>query len=255
MKKKALLFALSVLLLSPMIAPVMAGPSDIVIKVGDWFKYVVKVTQWQSTDPFLPDGYIGPLSLSDNNTKSQLYTVTAITPSGSANNVTFLITYYWKDGTVTTSTLVESVSTANQNIFMIGANMAAGQMVSDTFDFLGMGFFMYPQRYINRTFNFVNPNATRATNEGNYTVEIFGAVYDYTMWWDQATGMRVYYYNHGVVPAMFTAEYTYTVVWQLVDSSISGVMVPEILTVPVMLLVLTASAVPIVLYRRKKLRI
>jgi hypothetical protein len=80
MKKIALISVLSLLLLSLMIAPVMAGPTDVVINVGDWFKYEAKVTQWVSTDPFLPDGYYGPLSVADNQTNSILYTVTAITP-------------------------------------------------------------------------------------------------------------------------------------------------------------------------------
>ena len=72
-------------------------------------------------------------------------------------------------------------------------------MVSDTFDFLGMGFYQYPARYITRTFDFVNPEATRTTNECIYSIDIFGSLYNYTMWWDKATGMRVYYENSGDV--------------------------------------------------------
>ena len=90
-----------------MIAPVMAGPTDVGVHVGDWFRYEVKVTKWVSADPFLPEGYFGPLSLADNDTTSIIYTVTAITPSGGASNVTFLITYNWKNGSVTTATLEE----------------------------------------------------------------------------------------------------------------------------------------------------
>jgi len=248
MQKKVLLVAFSVLLLSAMIAPAAAGPSDVVIKVGDWFRYTAKVTQWISTDPFLPEGYIGPLSLADNNTNSILYTVTAITPFGTAKNVTFSITYNWKNGSVTTSTLEETISTANTNIFMIGSNMTAGQLISDTYDFLGMGFFDYPPRFVNRTFNL----GTRPTNECNYTVEIFGAMYDYHMWWDQVTGVRVYYWNHGVVPAMFSAEYTYTVVYELIGSSISGVLIPD-LTGPLMLATSMTITVSIILHKRKRI--
>lgn len=260
MKKVALLSVLSVLLLSAMLFPSIcqAGPTDVVIQVGDWFKYEARVTQWISTDPFLPEGYFGPLSLADNETTSIVYTVTAITPDTTipATNVTFTVTYNWKNGSVTTSTLVESVSTANQNIFMIGANMAAGQKVSDTFDFLGMGFFQYPQRDITDTIDFVNPIATRATNRCNYTIDIMGSIYDYSMWWDKATGIRVYYQNHGNVGAMFTAAYEYTVVWKLVDSNIDGLLyVPEMFTAIVMLMILGASTASIVFYRRKKLPI
>jgi hypothetical protein len=258
MKKKALLVALSVLLLSAMIAPVVAGPTDVVIQVGDWFKYEARVTQWVSDDPFLPEGFYGPLSLADNQTNYILYTVTAITPDAAipATNVTFLVTYNWKNGSVTTSTLVEPVSTANTNIFMIGANMNAPAKVSDTFDFLGMGFFQYPERDITRTFDYANPTATRTTNECNYTIDIMGSIYNYTMWWDKATGMRIYYENHGEVGAIFTAAYTYTVVYKLVDSSIANlVYIPEMFTPIMLLLMLGASTATIVLYRRKKLPI
>ncbi len=256
MKKTALLTLLPVLLLSAMLLPSIcrAGPTDVVINVGDWFKYEARVTQWVSTDPFLPDGYYGPLSLADNETTSIVYTVTAITPSAGATNVTFAVTYNWKNGSVTTSTMEESVSTANQNIFMIGANMAAGQKISDTYDFLGMGFFQYPQRDITDTIDFVNPIATRATNRCNYTIDISGSIYDYSMWWDKATGIRVYYQNHGNVGAMFTAAYEYTVIYKLVDSSVNGLLyVPEMFTSITLLLMLGASTASIVFYRRKKL--
>ena len=259
MKKTALLTALSVLLLSAMIAPVMAGPTDVVVQVGDWFKYEARVTRWISEDPFLPEGYIGPLSLADNETTSIVYTVTAITPvtePATGTNVTFSITYNWKNGTVTTGTLVEHVSAANQDIFMIGANMNAPDKVSDTFDFLGMGFFQYPQRDITRTFDFVNPSATRTTNECNYTIDIMGSIYNYTMWWDKATGIRIYYQNYGNVGAIFTAAYEYTVVYKLVDSSILNLAyIPEMYTPIVMLVILGASTASIVFYRRKKLHI
>ncbi len=255
MKKTILLAALSLLLLSAMIAPVMAGPTDVVVQVGDWFKYEREVTEWDSTDPFLPEGYFGPLSLADNQTNYVLYTVTDITPvtePAAGTNVTFLITYNWKNGSETTETMVEHVSTANTNIFMIGANMNAPDKVSDAWLFFG--FFDYPERDITRTFDYVNPIATRATNELNYTVDIFGSIYTYTMWWDKATGMRVYYENHGDVAAFGeSAEYSYTVVWELVDSSIDDLIyVPEMLTTAVMLLIISASTASIVLNRRKK---
>jgi hypothetical protein len=256
MKKKALLTALSVLLLSAMIAPVLAGPTDVVVHVGDWFLYERKVTKWVSTDPFLPEGYFGPLSLADNETNSILYTVTAITPySGGVSNVTFSITYNWKNGSTTTGTLEEMVSTANTNIFMIGANMQAPQLVSDAWLFYG--FFDYPARYITRTFDYANPKATRATNELNYTIEMFGSFYNYTMWWDKATGIQVYGEDSGEVAAFGSSNpYSYTRVWKLVDSSIDSLLyIPEMFTPIMLLLMLGASTISIVLYRRKKLPI
>ncbi len=255
MKKTALLVALLVLLLSAMIAPVLAGPTDVVVQVGDWFKYERRVTKWVSVDPFLPEGYFGPLSLADNNTNYVLWTVTAITPVAGGNNVTFLVTYNWKNGSVTTETNEQSVSTANTDLQIIGTNMNAPAMVSDAYSF--MGFFDYPARYITRTFDFVNPKATRATNELNYTIEMFGSFYNYTMWWDKATGMRIYYENSGDVAAFGESNpYTYTVAIKMVDSSINNLLyVPDTFTPIMLLLMLSASTAATVLYRRKKLRI
>jgi hypothetical protein len=68
LKKVVFLTGFAVLILLAMTAPVLAQPLDVGVQVGDWFKYEVKVTQWESTDPFLPDGYIGPLSLASNET-------------------------------------------------------------------------------------------------------------------------------------------------------------------------------------------
>jgi hypothetical protein len=260
MKKKALLVALSLLLLSVMLFPSIcqAGSTDVVIQVGDWFKYQARVTKWISDDPFLPDGYFGPLSLADNQTNWIMYTVTAITPVNepvaNSKNITFTITYNWQNGSVTTGTMVETVSTANQDLFMIGADMNAPAKVSDPYSFFG--FFDYPERDITRTFDYANPTATRATNELNYSVNIFGSDYNYTMWWDKATGIRVYYENWGNVAAFFTAAYEYTVVYKLVDSNIANLSyIPEMYTPIMLLLMLGASTISIVLYRRKKLRI
>ena len=252
MKKIAFLVALSVILLCAMVAPAMAK-LDVGVQVGDWFKYEARVTLWESEDPFLPPGYFGPLSLADNETNWILYTVTDITPGDGGDNVTFSITYNWKNGTETYGTLVQNVSTANTVIFMIGANMSEGDMVSDTWSFFG--FFDYPARYINETIDFVNPNATRATNVLEYDIDIMGTPYYYLFYWDKATGMRLYYENHGEVPALFTAAYNYTVVWELVESSVEDLFYPE-LTGPLMLLTLMAITIPIVfLHRRKKLHI
>jgi hypothetical protein len=248
MKKTILIVLLSVLLLSAMAIPALAQDMTVGVSVDDWFKYEARVTQWESEDPFLPEGYYGPLSLAENETNFILYTVTDITPVEGGNNVTFTITYDWQNGSVTEGSLVESVTTANQNIFMIGANMEEGDMVSDTFSFFG--FFDYPVRSINETINREYLDGTRETNVCEYHVDMMGTPYDYTFQWDKATGIRVYYENHGEVGAMFTAAYTYTVVWNLVDSSVEGLVIPD-LTGPIMLLTLIAVTIPIVLHKRK----
>jgi len=258
MKKIAVFAVLSILLLAAMVAPATAK-LGVGVKVGDWFKYEAKVTQWVSTMVFLQDGYIGPLSLYENQTDAIWYNVTDITPGDGGDNVTFTVQYDWKNGSVTYATVVENVSTANTAIFMIGANMTQGDMVSDTFDFLNLGMFQYPARYINTTFNFTNPEATRETNNLTYTLpNLLGASYDYVIHYDRITGMRLYYWNHGNVPEIAFGDppqpaYEYTVVWELVDSSYPGLLIPD-LTGPILLLTLMLMTIPIVLlHRRRKL--
>jgi hypothetical protein len=262
MKKLVLIAGLSILLLLLVVMAVPAmAKEDVGVQVGDWFKYEAQVTQWESTMEFLPDNYLGPLILAENNTNAIWYNVTDITPGDGGDNVTFTIQYDWKNSSVTTATMVENVSTADQTIFMIGANMTAGDMVSDTFDFLDLNMFQYPPRYINETIDLVNPNATKATNVCNYTLpDMLGASYDYIFFWDKATGMRVYYENHGVVPAISMTgfsqpAYTYTVKWELVDSSVDGLLVPD-LTAPILLLTLMSITMLVaLLHRRKKPRL
>ena len=101
MKKILPAILFSVFLLSAMTAPSLAQSLDVGVSVDDWFKYEAKVTQWTSDDPFLPEGYEGPLSLAENETNFILYTVTDITPVDGGNNVTFTITYNWKNGSTT----------------------------------------------------------------------------------------------------------------------------------------------------------
>jgi len=248
MKKKMLLIPLAVLLLSAMAAPALAK-LDVGVEVGDWFKYEAQVTQWESEDPFLPDGYLGPLSLADNETNFILYNVTDITLGDGGDNVTFSITYDWKNGSITYGTSIENVSTANTGIFMIGANMTPGEMVSDEWDFFGL--LTYPPRYINETIDFTNPNATRPTNVLEYDIDL-GAPYTYKTYYDKATGIRLYYENWGDVPAMFTSAYIYTVKWELVDSSVDGLLIPD-LTGPLLLLAAMSITIPIaILHSRKK---
>jgi hypothetical protein len=246
MKKIVVIAGLSMLLLVAMAVPAMAQ-LDVGVEVGDWFKYEVKVTQWETEMEFLPEGYIGPLTLADNETNWIMYTVTDIVD----DNVTFTVTYNWKNGTETEGTMVENV-TNSMGLVAIGANMTEGEMVRDEFDFLG--FMTWPAAYLNASIMLENPNATRETNVLDYSIDIFGSPYDYLYYWDNATGMLVYYESWGDVAAFDPQPaYTYTVVWELVDSSVDDLLIPD-LTAPILLLSLTSITVPIaLLHRRKKL--
>ena len=253
MKKIILAMLFSVFLLSALTVPALAQDLDVGVQVGDWFKYECKVTQWESEMEFLPEGYQGPLFLWENETNFVLYTVTDITPVDGGNTVTFTVTYDWKNGSVTEDTYEETVSTANTVIRMIGANMTEGDMVSDEWDFLGTGW-MYPARYINETIDFENPDGTRETNVCEYSIEIFGSPYIYIFYWDKVTGMRLYFENWGDVVAFGAQDaYEYTVKWELVESSVETLYIPE-LTGPIMLLTLIAITIPIVLHKRKTLK-
>ena len=189
MKKKMLPEGLSILLLLAMAAPAMAQ-NDVGVEVDDWFKYEVEVTQFESTGPFPPT--LGPLTLADNETNYIMYNVTGIVD----DIISFNVTYNWKNGTETYAAWDENV-TFSEAMIAIGANMTEGEMVRDTYLFFG--FFQYPALYLDAPIMLVNPNATRETNVCEYSVDIMGSVYDYLLYWDKVTGMRVYYENHGDV--------------------------------------------------------
>jgi len=141
---------------------------------------------------------------------------------------------------------------------MIGANVTEGETVSDFYYFFDIPSAPYGERYINETIDLENPNETRATNVIEYDINLLGADYHYLFYWDKATGMRVYYENSGVVPELVMGEttqpaYNFTVKWELVDSSVDGLLVPD-LTGPLLLLMTMAITIPIViLHRRKKI--
>ncbi|MGD9130625.1 MAG: hypothetical protein PVH73_03520 [Candidatus Bathyarchaeota archaeon] len=251
MKKTILIVLLSLFLISTLTVPALAQDMTVGVSVGDWFKYEHRVTRWESEDPFLPDGYYGPLTLADNQTNFIQYTVTDITPVAGGNNVTFEITYDWENGSVTTGSLVETVTVDNQNIYMIGANLEPDDIVSNTHDWLGMGFFQYPTRFINETIATEYPTATRDTNVCEYTLDLMGTPYDYIYRWDKATGMRSYYESGGdVAESQWASAYNYTVVSELVDSSVAELAIPEFTGV-IMLSLLIAITIPVVVYKRK----
>ncbi|MCX8153202.1 MAG: hypothetical protein N3E52_02060 [Candidatus Bathyarchaeota archaeon] len=233
---------LSILLLLAIVQPVTAQTRVVGVKVGDWFKYKVSVPYYESTGPFPPT--YSPLSLADNETNWIMYNVTGIT----ADVINFTVTYSWKNGTVTTTTYDENVTFSNI-LLAIGANMKQGDMVRDTFLFFG--FYQWPALYLNQS---ITLNG-REINTLRYSIDISGSVYNYTLYWDKATGMRVYYENSGDVLAldMFgQPAYKYTVKWELIESSISGLVIPD-LTAPMLLTTIMLAAVPMaMLYRRKK---
>ena len=71
--------------------------------------------------------------------------------------------------------------------------------------------------------------------------------------WDKATGMQVFYETESSGLDFDSGEdYFYIVRRVLVDSSVEGLLIPEVFTTIVMMVILGASTASIVLYRRKK---
>ena len=253
MKKTVLIVLLSVFLLSALTVSALAEPLDVGVEVGDWFEYKAEVTLWESVDPFLPEGYFGPLSLADNETDSIVYTVSDIMALDVGDNVTFSITYNWSNGSITEGTSVTPVSTDVGALYTLltGANLEPGDMAIDAFTFFGMT--PIPAQYINETIMVEYADVSRETNVLEYSApEMFGSFYDYKTHFDKETGIRVYYENHGEVAGFGGSNpYNYTIAWQLVDSSVENLYVPD-LTGPAMLLTLVAVTIPIVLHKRKR---
>jgi hypothetical protein len=254
MKKIIVALTFTVFLLSAMAVPSFSQKLDVGVEVGDWFRYIAEVTLWESVDPFLPAGFYGPISLADNQTYNILYNVTDITSAAGGDNVTFEITYNWKNGSVTYGTAEQNVSTSVEALyqFLIGADMEPDDMFDDTFSF--MGFSTIPPRYINETIQTTYAGETRDTNVNDYSIEMFGSTYSYIQQWDKTTGMRVYFENHGEAGGFGGSNpYNYTVVWTLFESS-EWTVVPEFPTGTALLLVFAALTISVEIIRRKKLK-
>lgn len=246
MKKKALLVALSVLLLSAMAVPVLAQYSWTVgVKVGDWFLYKGTLISWSGTAPF-PPAYIEFLG-TYNTSDWMKYTVTAI----SVPTVTFSVLTHWKNGTETTSTVEDNMYSSSE-LMVIGANLPNGTEIRQAYSLLDM--WDMPARYLNQPIMLATPNGTRETNVAIHQSNIFGNIFNYTYHWDKATGIQVYFRTSTENSLDQNGNtMNYDAKLELIDSS-SGVLVPD-LTGPVVLLTLMASTVPIVLHKRKRILI
>ena len=246
MKKTILLTALSLLLLSVIVAPVMAQYDwDVGVEVGDWFLYEGTLVYYESQTVAFPPAYLEYLQ-TYNDSDWIKYTVTDITP-GNGAIVTFDVLTHWSDGTETTDTLEENI-TSSANLMVIGANLTDGTEIRPAYSLLDQ--WDMPARYLNASIMLDTANGTRETNVLDHDSNIFDQIYHYTYYWDKETGIQVYYeaigddvLNQDFQPFSFKCKL------ELVDSS-SGIIVPDI-TVIVMLSTLFATAIPILIYKRK----
>ena len=247
MKKIVLLVALSVLLLSATAVPALAQYDwDVGVGVGDWFLYEPTLILWESEEVAFPPVYITYLQ-TYNESSLMNYTVTAIT----GNIITFEVAYHWTNGTETTSTVDENMTSLESSLMVIGANLPDGAEIRPEYSILDV--WPMPARYLNGSIMLETDTGTRETNVLDHDSNIFEQIYHYTYYWDKATGIQVYHAEHATdVLNENQQSFSYDCKVELIDSS-TGVIIPD-LTGPVMLLTLMAITIPIVLlHRRKKL--
>lgn len=252
MKKIILLTVFSVLLFSIMIVPSLSQEWTVGVNVGDWFMYEGTLVLWEAdaSVPFPPNEYA--LILQEYNvTDWYKYTVTDIVGS----NVTFDVLVHWSNGTETTSILVDNM-TSSFSMMVIGANLEPGIQIRDEFDWepvIGFPLF-WPARTLNETIMVEYESGPREMNVLDWThPPTFG--YTRQMYhWDKEYGIQAYYQVESTATDFASGgEYTYIAKFQLVDSSMDVLVIPEYLPGAVMLLVLISITVSIGLYRRKRL--
>jgi hypothetical protein len=243
-----LLVALSIILLSTTAVPALAQYDwDVGVEVGDWFLYEPTLILWESEEVTFPPFYLSYLQ-TYNESSLMNYTVTDIT----GDIIIFEVEYHWKNGTETTSTLEENM-TSSESLVVIGANLPNGAEIRPEYSILDM--WPMPARDLNESIMLETDTGTRETNVLDHDSNIFEQIYHYTYYWDKETGIQVYHAEHATGVLNENQQmFSYSCKVELIDSS-TGVVIPDF-TAPVMLLTLMAITIPIVLlHRRKKLHI
>ena len=246
MKKTILTVLLSVFLLSAMTVPALAQYDwDVGVEVGDWFLYEPTLILWESEEVAFPPFYLQYLQ-TYNESSLMNYTVTDIT----GDIITFEVVYHWTNGTETTSTVDENM-TSSESLMVIGANLPDGAEIRPAYSILDM--WPMPARYLNESIMLETDTGTRETNVLDHDSNIFDQIYHYTYYWDKETGIQVYHAEHATDVLNENQQmFSYSCKVLLIDSS-TGVVIPD-LTGPVMLLTLIAITIPIVLHKRKTLK-
>lgn len=247
MKKIALLVALSMLLLSAMVIPGMAQYDwDVGVQVGDWFLYKGTLVYWESDEVEFPPTYIAYLQ-TYNESDWIKYTITGI----SGYVVTFEVLTKWTNGSETTSTLEDDM-TSSTTLMVIGANLTNGEEIRPAYSLLDM--WAMPARYLNESIMLNTPNGTREMNVLNHTSNIFDQLYHYTYYWDKITGAQVYFEEYATDVLNENQQmFSYRSKFELINSA-TGVVIPE-LAGPVMLSALMVITFSIFAHKRKKIRI
>ena len=244
---------LSATLLLPMCQALTVG-----VSVGNWFKYKGTLVSWVADPgvPFPPSQYDTDV-LTFNTSDWFRYTVTGIV----AENVTFEVVTHWKNGTETTETLGDNMADSF-SMMIIGANLAPGAQIRPAYDWEPVfGFpWIWPARILNATTEDPYTVGTRTANVLDWWMPpVFGGdpttrqIYH----WDKLTGIQTLFETHSAQTAYDDSfqpigDYSYVTKRVLVDSSISGMVVPEGLTIGVMMLLSTIAVLVTTRYFRKR---
>lgn len=254
-KKTALLAMLSVLFLSAIMFPAMCQAQLTVgVQVGDWFMYEGTVVNWTAgpSVPFPPNEYAQEL-VTYNMSDWQKYTVTNI----AAENVTFEIITHWSNGTETTATMEDDMANSF-TMMVIGTNLGPGDQVRPLVDWTEtFGFeWIWGIRTLNDTMEVQWLSETRTADVLDWWhPPIFGdePTTRQAYRWDDATGIQIFQETESSGMDFDSGEdWFYITRRELVDSSVEGLVIPEVFTTIAMLVILSASTASIVLYRRKK---
>ena len=260
-KKTVLLSTLSLLLLVMMLIPSLSQALTVGIQVGDWFKYEGELVSWVADPgvPIPPNEYATEV-LTYNTTDWFRYTVTAI----DGGNVTFEVVTHWSNGTETTDPepLVDDMENSF-TMMCISTDLGPGDQVRPEYNWFDVfGFdWIWGVRTLNATVEDPYADGTRTANVLDWWhPPLFGGdpttrqVYH----WDEATGILTLYETHSSGDA-YDAEfnligsYSYVTRRVLVDSSVTGLVIPEVFTTVIMFVIIGASTASIILSKRKKL--
>ena len=227
--------------------------------MGDWFKYEGTLVSWEGDPgvPIPPNEYAFEV-VSFNTTDWFMYTVTDIT----GENVTFEVVTHWSNGTETTATMEDDMANSF-TMMVIGTNLGPGDQLRPEYNWFDVfGFdWIWPVRLLNDTKEVQWLSETRTANVLDwwhpplFTQEpTTRQVYN----WDSETGIQTLYETHSSGDAYdeafeYIGSYSYVVRRELVDSSVEGMVIPEVFTTIAMMAVLSASTAAIALQKRKKI--
>ena len=255
MKKKILLIPLAMLLLSAMASPILAQYNwDVGVQVGDWFYYIPTFIVYESENVTFPPPNLEYLQMYDE-TSWMNYTVIGITPSDGGDVVTFDLVHHWKNGTETTSTVDDNM-TSSQSLMVLGANLANYTEIRPEYN---ISDWPMPARYLNESkiliINAASYTGPREVNVLKHDSNISDQNYHHLYYWDKETGIQVYHEETAsYIPAETMGNFSYILKVEMLDSALAhiGVLVPEF-TGPIPLLTSMAITITITIpHRRRK---